>query len=327
MEDVARIANVSAMTVSRALRDPEVVSEETRERISDAMRTLNYVPNKVAGSLKSQTSNLVAAIVPSLQNSLFSETLQGLSDGLREVNLNLVAGSSGYSSSSNERLIREFLSLRPRGLVLHEAVQDLSVCSLLREAGVPVVVVGDLTKESIDMVVSFSNRAAAFEMTRHLIECGRKRIGVITLPVTASRRSRARLAGYKQALKQACIAFDGKLVFETTGGLSNGGRGLVDLMAREPLLDAVFGLGDVFAAGALLACQRKRIPVPGRIAIASFDDSPLLSELRPALTTLKIPRYEIGRRAAGLIVQRVYGTKPPATILDLGFTVVRREST
>jgi LacI family transcriptional regulator, gluconate utilization system Gnt-I transcriptional repressor len=324
MADVARLAEVSAMTVSRALRDPALVSKDTHERIVKAMQALNYVPNKVAGSLRSQRSELVACVVPSLRNSIYSATLQGISDGLQDTGLKLVAGSSGFSGETVAELARELLSLRPRGLVVYERIEDAAVRHALRDAGVPVVEVGDLQPRPDVWTVSFSNRDAARTLTRHLLDRGRRAIGVLTLSPERSARAAARLEGYRAALKQARVRWNPDLVVECEGGVSNGARAFETLLQRVPQLDAVIGLGDVLAPGALLACQRLGVPCPQQVAIASFDDGDLLTELRPTVTALRIPRYEIGRAAARMLAR---GDAQGERVLDLGFSLVVREST
>jgi len=323
MADVARLAEVSAMTVSRALRDPTQVSKETHERIVKAMQALNYVPNKVAGSLRSQRSELVACVVPNLRNNIYAATLQGISDGLQDTGLKMVAGSSGFSGETVAELAREFLSLRPRGLVVYERIEDAAVRQALRDAGVPVVEVGDLQPRPDVWTVSFSNRDAARALTRHLLDRGRRTIGVLTLPPSRTARAAARLEGYRAALKAARVRWNPELVMECEGGFSNGARAFEALLQRVPDLDAVVGLGDVLAPGALLACQRRGIECPRQVAIASFDDSDLLGELTPTVTALQIPRYEIGRAAAALLA---HGEAGAERVQDLGFSLVARES-
>ncbi len=327
MEDVAKRASVSAMTVSRALRDPETVSEQTRKRITRAIREVGYVPNELAGGLRAfNRTKLVAAIVPSVRNSLFAATVQGMSDTLRARRINLMLGDSHYSREEEEELINAFLAQRPSGIVLHDAVRSARARKLLTKAGIPVVEVGDLTRQPLDMVVSFSNFGASKAMTRHMIERGYRRIGFASLSTAISARSAARLRGYKAALREAGLHPAPAHVIAVEGGFASGGDALVELMDRG--VDAVFFAGDVLAVGAALECQRRGWSVPRTVAIASFDDHEIASQVSPPLTTLKLPRYEIGRRAAELILERLNGVKHRRPIVeDLGFEIVAREST
>jgi LacI family gluconate utilization system Gnt-I transcriptional repressor len=326
MADVGRLAEVSAMTVSRALRDPTLVSTDTYSRILGAMEQLNYVPNKVAGSLRTQRSDLVAAIVPSLQNSLFSATLQGLSDGLEGTGLKLVVASTGFGEQPAAALARELLALRPCGLVIYEPLDDPQMLQALADSRTPVITVGDLVPPTSGPVVSYSNRLAAKALAEHLLQRGRRRIGVVILPLTRSARSVARLAGYKEALRKFGQPFDPELVQESEGGFANAAAAFQKLLASKPRIDAVIGMGDVFAAGAFLAAQRLGIACPGDVAIASFDDSDLLTQLQPQVTALKLPRYEIGLEASRRIASPERQEREPRKV-DLGFSLLERAST
>jgi LacI family gluconate utilization system Gnt-I transcriptional repressor len=327
MRDVAARARVSAMTVSRALRDPSLITPTTHRRIAQAMREMGYVPNALASGLRSTNqSKVVAAIVPSLRNSLFAETNQGLSDELREQGINLMVGDSHTSEREAGDLIIAFLAQRPCGIVVHDAVRSTRVRNLLRRSGIPVVEVGDLNPRPLDTVVSYSNRGAAQAMTEHLIGRGYRRIGFASLSPAVTARARARLDGYKAALKDAGLKVEPSLIALAEPGFSGGAAALVTLVAAGS--DAIFFAGDVLAIGAVLECQRRGWTIPDRVAIASFDDHEIAAQLTPALTTLKLPRYEIGRRAARLIVARNNGSAnlSPA-INDLGFEVIPRQST
>lgn len=327
MQDVARRASVSAMTVSRALRAPSTVSEETRGRIARAVRDVGYVRNELAGGLRAfNRTKLVAAIVPSVRNSLFAATTQGMSDALRARGINLMLGDSHYSRDEETELINAFLAQRPSGMVLHDSVRSTRARKLLLKAGIPIVEVGDLTRSPLDMVVSFSNFGAGKAMTRHLIERGYRRIGFASLATSITARSAARLGGYKAALRQAARQVDPALIIEVEGGFASGAAALVKLVDEGA--DAIFFAGDVLAVGAALECQRRGWAIPDRVAIASFDDHEIASQVSPPLTALKLPRYEIGRRAAELILERHDGVKHRKPIIvDLGFEILAREST
>jgi LacI family gluconate utilization system Gnt-I transcriptional repressor len=327
MADVARLAGVSVMTVSRALRDPASVTDRTRSRVTAAAAEIAYVQDRAAGALKSGVSNIVAAIVPSLRNSLFTEMLQGLADGLSGFGLVLTVGDGRYSAAEEQRVVAEFLSLRPRGIVLHETVHRPDTKRMLKRARVPVIEVGDLPRSPIDAAVSFSNEKAAGAVTAHLIEGGRRRIGFLTLPVTRSARSKARLLGYRTALEEAGLPFDPARIAEVEGGYEAGAQGLARLLDRSRDLDAVFGAGDVLALGALFEARRRGLAVPGDLAVASFDDHEVCRVTDPPLTSLAIPRYEIGRMCADIIGQRRGGLPEEKRVRDVGFSLRVRAST
>ena len=326
MRDVAKAAGVSLMTVSRALRQPQRLSEETRKTVLDAVKKIGYVPNSIAANLASNRSNIVGQIVPSIQNSLYAETVKGSADVLRAAGMHLLLADSGYSMQEEEALIGAFLAQRVCGLILHNTDHTPRALQMIERAGVPVIETGDIPRHPVDMVASYSNAEAAKAMTLHLGARGYRRIGFVSLDTRINRRARERLRGHLAALRSLGIAKDPALLSEVGPGLTSGAHAMVDMITRAPDVDAIFFAGDVLAIGALFEAQRRGWKVPGRIAIAGFDDLDILQHTVPRLTCLRLPRLEIGRRSAEALLERVRGAAG-AVCLDLGFEVVQREST
>jgi LacI family transcriptional regulator, gluconate utilization system Gnt-I transcriptional repressor len=325
MLDVARMAGVSAMTVSRALRDPGSVSAETLTRITEAVSRTGYLPNRVAGSLSSRRGNVVGLVVPSLRNSLFAETIQGVADILGHAHPLMIA-DGGYTLAGEEQAVAAFLAQRACGVVLHNTRHSARTRALLRDAGIPCVETGNLVRDPIDMAVGFSNQEAGRAMTAHLLARGYRRIAFVGLPWRENDRAAERLAGYRAALAEAGHAPEESLICQAPPGLASGGAALARLMALPAPPDAVFLSGDVLAAGALLEADRRGWAVPGQVAIAGSDDSELQASLNPGITTLRFPRHEIGRRAAAMLLDRLAGRASGRAMLDLGFELVERGS-
>jgi LacI family gluconate utilization system Gnt-I transcriptional repressor len=328
MQDVAARANLSAMSVSRALRSPDQVSSETLRRVQKAVRELGYVPNRLAGGLKAPSrTQLAAAIVPSVRDSLFAATLQGINDTLRSKGINLMLGDSGYSQEDEESLIGTFLAHRPCGLVLHNTTHTARAKKLLRNAGVPVVETGDLVARPVDLVVSYSNFSAAKMMTEYLLGRGYRRVAFVGQVAATNERAKERQRGYRAALSEAGHDADNAVVIETPGSYENGAQALVRLMALKPKVDAIFFAGDVLAIGAMLECSRRGWEVPKQVAIAGFDDWDIARQFATTLTTLEIPRYEIGKQAAELMLRRLDGDQSRIAPVDVGFRIIERRST
>jgi LacI family transcriptional regulator, gluconate utilization system Gnt-I transcriptional repressor len=327
MSDIARHAGVSPMTVSRALREPSTVSEKMRRKVDAAVREFGYLPNRIAGSLSSRRSNVVGLIVPSIRNSLYASMVQAISDVLRANGFHLMIANSGHRLEDEEALVSAMLAQRVCGLILHNTTHTRGVRDLVRKTGVPAIETGNLPTEPLDMAVSYSNFEAARAMTAHLGRLGYRKIGFVTLPLRDNDRSQERRRGYFAALKELGLPADPSLVLEAAGGFADGADALVRLIQTHPALDAAFFAGDVLAVGALFECQRRGWAVPGRVAIASFDDLDLLRHAVPAVTTLRIPRPDIGRRSAELLVNRLLGAPPERVRIDLGFEIVQRDST
>jgi LacI family gluconate utilization system Gnt-I transcriptional repressor len=325
MLDVAQIADVSAMTVSRALRNPKVVSSETLKRIQQAVEKVGYLPNRVAGSLSSKQSNIVGLIVPSLRNSLFVETIQGVADTLSHEYYLMIA-DSGYTLKGEEAAIVAFLSQKVCGIILHNTKHTPRTRKLIEEMGIPCVETGNLVKNPIDMSVGFSNHEAGFAMTEYLIRKGYKRIGFVCLPLKDNDRASERRRGYMDALIARGRAVDESIMLEAPPGLRSGGEALVTLVQKRRDVDAVFLTGDVLATGAVLEASRRGWKVPEYIAIAGSDDNELQENVLPPLTTIRFPRYEIGRSAAKLLLDRAQRRSTGPAVLDLSFQIMRRGS-
>lgn len=328
MEDVAQIANVSTMTVSRALREPAKVAKETRAKIDKAIRETGFIVNAAAGNLKTaKSSKVVGVIVPTLRNSLFTETLQGIADGLRQSGFHLMVGDSRQSKAEEESLVRAFLSQRPSGIILHETEHTQAARRMLLRANIPIVEIGDLAANPLDSTVSYSNNAASQAMVKHLLHQGYRRVAFVGLLSSRNTRALSRLRGYQQALAEAKIEFDPGLVRETSGELSAGADSVVDLLTAKRPPDAIFFAGGVLAIGALLECSRRGWKVPDTIGIASYDSFEVSQWLEPRLTSLNIPRYDIGRSAASVILAGRPNSHSQGVISDLGFEVIPRRST
>jgi LacI family gluconate utilization system Gnt-I transcriptional repressor len=328
MRDVAQRAGVSPMTVSRALSMPDRVSPEMRERVERAVKEIGYLPNHLASSLSSNRSTTIGLIVPSIDNSIYTQTIKGLSDSIRRSGFQLMISECGYDPAEEEELIASLLTHRVSGLVLHNTVHTTQAVSMIRQSGVPVIENGNLPDEPVDMAVSYSNRAAAAAMTLHLGRLGYRKIAFASLAALNNDRSRSRIAGYLDALKALGQEPDPRLMIETDRGLGAGAEAVARIVQGVPEADALFCAGDVLAVGALFECQRRGWSVPGRIAIASFDDVDLLRHVSPAVTTLRLPRYDIGERSAQMLISRIIDGADHlrGSVVDLKFEIIQRES-
>lgn len=327
LSDVAKLAGVSTITVSRTVRSPQLVSAETRARVEDAIRQLGYIPNMLAGGLASNESRVVAAIVPTLANSIFAEKLQGIYDVLSERNYQLVLGSSNYDPLQEESLIRVFLSHLVAGFIITGASHSPGAHELLKSSRIPVVETWSLLGQPSVGSVGFSNYTAAYEVVRHLYERGYRRLGYVGAPVENNDRAQERRRGYLEALQDFGLERRDDAILSNTFSLHAGAESLRRVLERRPDTDALFCANDTLAAGALLESQRLGIDVPGRLAIAGFDDLETSSHIMPALTTVRIQRQEVGRRAATMLLANLAGESLIERKIDLGFEIVVRAST
>jgi len=321
MADVARRAGVAAITVSRALSGPQQVSEDALARIQTAIAETGYVRHALAGGLASNATRCVGVVVPVLSNSIFADTLQGLSEVLEEQGYRLLIASSQYDPLREHRIVEAFVGQRVDGIVLTGTAQSERTRAMLTRARVPVVQMWNLPKHPFDCAVGFSNFAAARAMVRHLCSRGYRRIAYIGGLTYKNDRTQARERGYRAALSEAGLPVDEAHVRRTTFEFENGAIALSDLLDADSSIDAVFAASDVLAVGALLHCLSRGWQVPGRVALAGLDGSPIGALITPELTSIRFPRRKIGTRTAELLLDRIRGL-PAGVVEDLGFELV-----
>jgi LacI family gluconate utilization system Gnt-I transcriptional repressor len=326
LADVARQVGVSMMTASRALSHPEQVSDELRLRIEQAARELGYVPHRAARELASARSNVIAVLIPSLSNAVFTDVLAGIEDALAPDGYQILIGNTRYSDAEEEKLLGIHLQSNPDGVLLTGLNQRSSVLQMLAASQVPTVSMMDLADDPERLSVGFSQHAAGHAITRHLLDKGYRRIGFIGAQL--DERTLKRAEGYRQALRDAGLYDAGREVMVPDPSTIALGAELVDkLLSVAPDCDAAFCCNDDLAYGAIYQCQRRGIDVPQRLAICGFNDLPASAWMKPSVTTIATPRYRIGFEAASLLKRVINGETPPSRQIDLGFTLMAREST
>jgi LacI family gluconate utilization system Gnt-I transcriptional repressor len=323
IEDVANAAGVSAITVSRALREPHRVAEKTRRTVLRAIARLGYVPDLVAGSLASHRSRIVGAIVPTVAGAMFADTVQGMSDALRAEGYQLLLGAHGYDLAAELALVQAFIGRRADGLILTGVQHAPATRRILAASGVPVVETWDIGRTPLDMTVGFSNFRAAKAMAEHLVARGYRRLAFVSGPLRAHDRSRPRRDGFRAGASGVALV---ELHMADGSDMRSGAKAIVELLARDARIEAAFFVNDTMAAGALMECARRGWPTPGRVAIAGFGDFEVAAAVAPGLTTVRISGYEIGRRAALMLTLRLAGKEVLPATVDLGFEIVARDS-
>ena len=311
LSEVARLAGVSGMTVSRVLHDHVNVSEETRAKVQAAVAALGYVPNRLAGALATARTRLMVVIIPSLGNIVFPEVLRGANERFEAAGYQAVIGVSDYDLAKEEHLIAAMQSWRPSGWILAGLEHTPRARQMLREVRSPVVEVMDIDGEPIDMAVGFSNVAAGRDIGKFLTDSGRRRIGYVGGNLERDLRAGKRLEGFVQALSERGIALQGRFTADQPSSLLLGRSGLAQLLARHPDLDAVYFSNDDMAVGGLMHCMAAGISVPDQLALAGFNGLEIGEAVPLRLTTIKSPRYRIGQLAADHILARLAGQTPP----------------
>ena len=235
-------------------------------------------------------------------------------------------GASGFDAKAEEALVREFLSRRVDAIYLTGTRRTRTSVRMLRHARLPIVEGGNLHRAPLDMEVGYSNVNAAAEITRLLLSRYEGPVGYIGAFPRDNDRARDRRKGFEAACAKAGRPVDPRHCIETKLDLVAGANAMARLAEMKRRPHAVFCSADALAVGALFECQRRGIAIPRAIAIAGFDDLDIASQTLPAITTVRVPRYEMGRRAGQLLCDRLAGRRVAARVVDVGYTLVERES-
>src|ERR1700736_5906446 len=314
---VARLAGVSSITVSRVVRLPGLVAPETRGRVEAAMRELGYVPNQVAGSLASARTSSVGVLVPTIANSIFADTVQGLSDELEPLGYAVILAQSRYDAAREDHMLAALLSRRPEAIIMVGSPATEDGARLLRRAGIPVVETWELPPDPIDAVAGFDNYAAGVAVAQYLLSQGRKRFAFIG---GDDPRATRRWKGFSDTLRKASAAEPRRLV------LDRNASGSVAAHAELPGVDAVFAANDAHAIGFMSGLRKAGLlrdgPASGQpVAVIGLGDLEMGRLMSPALSTIRVHGDAIGRTAARLMLSREGPRK-----VDLGFELVLRDS-
>ena len=323
IRDVAKVAGVSPITVSRALSRPELVTPETLERIRAVVARTGYVPNFLAGSLRSRRSRVVAAVFPQIANTMFVDTIQALTDRLHDEGYQLLLGFSSYGMREDE-LIAGILGRKPDGIFLTGISHSPETRRRLIASHLPIVEAWDLTPTPIDMLVGFSHEKAGAAMARHLVAKGHRRIGLVWGNDT---RAGFRRNGFMSALAEAGIHEAETSLGAAPGMFERGREGFAELLGSGARVTAVACSSDVLAQGVIAEAQDRGIRIPADLAVMGFGDFDFAAHTSPPLTTIAIDKAEIGRLAAEALLARIEGREVPARIVDVGFRLVERGST
>ena len=324
LSDVANLANVSPITASRAINTPEQVAPTTLKRVREAVERTGYIPNLLAGGLASARNRLVAAVVPTIAGPVFMQVVQSLTESLAEAGYQLMLGQGGYDNSREDALLRAIVGRRPDGIVLTGIMHSAQDRQLLLASGIPVVETWDLTPTPIDMLVGFSHPMIGATVAEFLHARGRRKPALLS---GDDERALRRNHGFVEtAARLGLVGVPTQLVPALTT-LGCGRMGLRKLLTQHPDVDAVFCSSDLLAQGVLTEAHAEGIAVPERLAVVGCGDLEFARDLHPALTTVRIDSMAIGRIAARFIVDRAEGRPVTERIVDVGFTMVERNST
>ena len=323
LDDVSKVAGVSTITVSRALNTPDLVSPDTREKVRAAVELTGYVPNRLAGGLASNRSRLVAALVPTIAGPVFLETIQALTEALDEAGYQLMLGQSGYHRSREDALIDAIIGRRPDGIVLTGIMHSANGRRRLLVSGIPVVETWDLTPTPVDMLVGFSHEKVGQAIAAFVHSKGYRRPAVVT---GDDQRADQRRAGFTTAMAGLGVTDVPVHTVAAPTTLGSGRTALAALLESAPQTDVLVCSSDALAHGVITEAHARGIRVPADLGVMGFGDLAFAQHAHPAITTVRIDGTAIGRQAARFIVDRANGVAVAQKIIDLGFSLIERDS-
>ncbi|OXC73278.1 LacI family DNA-binding transcriptional regulator [Caballeronia sordidicola] len=323
--DVARVAGVAPMTVSRALHRPELVRSATQKKVLDAVRATGYVPNMLAGALASSKSSLVAVLLPTIASSVFADTVQALMDGLTAARYQTLLGLTGYSPQREEELVEAILGRRPDGVVLAGTDHTNATVERLTRAKIPVVEIWDLTDTPIDIVIGFSHEKLGEELARHLIKKGYRRFSVLSVD---DPRALRRANSFIHELQRHDID-NVRFVIRHAPATLQVGREGASAILEGGAPEIVVCSSDTLAQGVLAQAASRGLKVPQDLAVMGFGDLSTAAHVYPALSTVRVDGAAIGACTAQALLERFsrdnQGKNYPVR-LDTGFAIIDRDS-
>jgi LacI family transcriptional regulator len=324
IEDVAREADVSTMTVSRAINNKGEITEATRERVLQVANSLGYRPSRIARSLATKKTYQIGLVIPDIRNPFFSQIALGVQTAAWEAHYNLLLLNTMEDQGREAQILDFLVASEVDGIILCSSRLESEQLEGMLEEIPPTVLVGREVNAEVAGTVLIKDDDGAMQAVRHLIERGRRYIAYLTGPPQSSSGSR-RKEGYIRALAMAGISLDEALVIECEATPEGGESACSSLLGQAPYIDGIFCHNDLVAAGAIQACKAMGRSVPEEIAIIGVDDISLARLITPKLTTLKSPADEVGAAAFEMLMDALQGRQGnPEVLFDQ--TLIVRES-
>ena len=309
ISDVAKLAGVSTMTVSRVINNSGYISQRTRERVERAIAELGYVPNALARSLRSKQTRIIALIVTDIINPFFTAVARGVEDVAREQDFSVVYCNTDESAEAELKYLNTLVQKRIDGFLLVPAGDPSEPLALLQGRATPVVVLDRRVPSGEADQVRSDSEHGAYQLVRHLLELGHRRIAALSGSKAVS-TALDRVAGYARALREAGVADDHGLIFYDRYTQGDGYRMAQQALALSPRPTAMFAANNLITFGAFQAIREAGLRIPADISLVSFDDLPRSMMWEPFLTVAAQPAYAIGQQATELLLARLAGNGP-----------------
>ena len=326
LADVAKEAGVSTASVSRVLNRAPCVSNQLRVRVEAAVDKLGYVPHGSARALASRRIGAIGALVPTLDNSIFSTGINRLEQRLKHHDYRLLIATYRYDLDDELEALHTLIQQGVDGLVLIGHDHRPSALTTLRRRQLPFLTCWHGIDDADWPSIGFDNIAPAHALAEHLLSLGHRRLAIVSAPIENNDRARSRMQGFLKAAEQADCAIPPDHIITVHYGIAEGFQALETLMRLKMPPTAILCGNDTLAFGVMLAAQRAGIRIPEDLSVTGFDDLPQARFMTPALTTVAVPATDIGYQVADTLVARIEGeTRPNQQLLDAPLVI--RDST
>jgi LacI family gluconate utilization system Gnt-I transcriptional repressor len=321
LTDVAKLAGVSEITVSRVVRNKGPIADATRTRVLSAIEKLGYVPNRAAGSLASSGSQLMGVLLPSLSNIVFPEVLRGIHSALASTGYQPLIGVTDYDLKTEQGIVSSLLAWQPAAIIMTGFDHTDATRRMLANSRVRVAELMDIDADPIDIAVGLSHRRAGFDAGRHLISRGYRRFGYIGHDWHADRRARLRYEGLCTALAETGLKLEAEQRFAGPSSTIAGRDTLAAMMAKNPTIDVAVFSNDDMAVGGFFHCLTAGIAVKEKLALFGFNGLDIGQSLPTPLSTVRSNRFLIGKIAVEKLLES--GERPTEKqIIDTGYEIV-----
>lgn len=329
LKQIAEELGLSAMTVSRAINNRKNVDEKTRKKVLEKARSMGYSPNHIAKSLVSKKTYTVGVVVPEIAHSFFANVIQGIEEVTFKDNYQLILTHSAEQEDRERYALETLKAKRVDGILISSAerVEDYSFYKRIVESNTTLVFFDRCAYGIGASCVRVDDQAGSYNITRHLIDHGYKRIAHLRGPLSIS-IGKARLNGYKEALQDNGLPVDDNLILESGLHEKGGYEAMRKLLEvhKNDLPRAVFAVNDPAAFGAMEAIYNHGLSIPDDIAIVGFSDDIRAGLMKTPLTTVRQPAYELGKRAAQKLIQLIENDDEPTENIEVKTELVIRDS-
>ena len=324
LRDVAIHAGVSPKTVSNVINDWPYITDETREKVQRSIDALSYRPNGLATSLRTGRTNTIGVMIPDITNPFFGQLMRGCEDVLYAAGYSIFLCNTGEDPIKERRYLDMLVNRGVDGLIMVGSRSNSEVLTAVVQDSFPIVTVDSPEQQGNKTVIGIDNIGGAKMAVKYLIDCGHTRIAHLGGPAQRLAADH-RLQGYRQALENAGIPYDETLVDRCAPTIRGGYQSSLALIpSKKPT--ALFCYNDLMAVGAMVACRQLDLNIPHDIAIVGFDDIAIASLVEPALTTVQVRQYDLGRLSSDLLLERLSGKEITQTYVQFPVELMIRNS-